>query len=176
MKYLALALALGLASCARHRTAPAPVAEPVHASTTRPDSAVVTPRRTVLDKVLGREPKPYTVKSTALNVGKKSTVAVYYGPATVTTTTVGKKATAATAEGAIATTVGKVKAPTAIGDSATATDNTKAGQRGGAAAIGKDASATATTQKSGWPWWLYVLLVGGGGLLVYRGYKRFFTV
>lgn len=40
---------------------------------------------------------------------------------------------------------------------ATATNNTKAGQRGGAAATAPGATATATTKK-GPPWWVYALI------------------
>lgn len=104
---------------------------------------------------------------------KGCTIVYSGGPATVTTTTVGKKATAATAEGATATSIGKAKGPTAIGDSAAATDNTKAGQRGGAAATAAGATATATTEKSGIPWWLWV---GGAVVLAYVGYRKFSTL
>ena len=43
-----------------------------------------------------------------------------------------------------------------------ATDARKAGQRGGAAATGAGSKATATTTKSGTPWWVYAGLVGLG--------------
>jgi hypothetical protein len=166
VKYLLLAASLALASCATQRTL-MPARSPADATsggrdegpaytpatlTQRPDSVIVQHSPSFIDKVLGRTPEPFKVAVTPARIGKKSTVNIYYGPATVITTRVGKKATAATAEGVKATTVGKVKAPTAIGDSATATDNTKAGQRGGAAATAPGAIATATTEKTGWPW------------------------
>jgi hypothetical protein len=186
MKYFLLAASLALASCATQRTL-TPARPPADATsggrdegpaytpamlTQRPDSVIVQRALSFIDKVLGRTPEPFKGAVTPARIGKKSTVSIYYGPATVTTTTVGKKATAATAEGAVATTVGKVKAPTAIGDSATATDNTKAGQRGGAAATAPGAIATATTEKTGWPWWVWpaAAVVAYGG---FRTYKYF---
>lgn len=88
---------------------------PKHLART-PDSVTVQPHRSLLDKVLCRTPSTSSIKSGQLHkVGKKSTVNYYYGPATVNTTTVGKKATAATAEGATATSIEKPKAPTTTG-------------------------------------------------------------
>jgi hypothetical protein len=151
MKYLLLAASLALASCAAQKTLPQYTEAEKAAqrggisywqpdSTSRADtlphqprwavavppvkvdSIIVEPHRTLLDKLLGRKPAPYTVKSAPLTVGKKSTVNNYYGPATVTTTTVGKKATAATAEGAVATVI-KKKAGPAIVASDSSTQN-----------------------------------------------------
>lgn len=204
MKYLALACALLLGSCARHKPSPTPHAEPIgvilppgdkefvrinsdnpneNGPSRQLDSVVVKPRRTVLDKILGRTPKPYVSDNHVGNIGKKSTVNIYHGPATVTTTTVGKKATAATAEGATATSIGKAKGPTAIGDSASAIDNTKAGQRGGAAATGDGSHAEATTVKPPTPWLKYALwasglgftawvLFGGGGAILLALWRK----
>lgn len=204
MKYLALACALLLGSCARHKPSPAPHSDPIgvilppgdteftrinsdnpaeNGPSRRPEKVVVQPHRTVLDKLLGRTPKSYVSDNHVGNIGKKSTVSVYYGPATVATTTVGKKATAATGEGATATAIDKAKGPTAIGDSATATDNTKAGQRGGAAAIGAGSTATATTVKPPTPWLKYALwasglgftawvLFGGGGAILLALWRK----
>jgi hypothetical protein len=154
-----------LCACASHRPKPAPTvaSEPVAPSVVRPDSTVVTPHRTLLDKVLNRPAvSDIHVGNMPAKIGKKATVNVYYGPATIST--VGKKATAATAAGATATAIGKAKGPTAIGDSATATDNTKAGQRGGAAATAQGATATATTIKPPIPWLKYALCLGGLGV------------
>lgn len=207
---IAAILAFALASCGTHRKlAPAapPQSEPIGLDTPPPaprdkefvrvnsdnpaengpsrrlDSIVVAPHRSLLDKVFGRKPKPYVADNHVGNIGKKSTVSIYYGPATVSTTTVGKKATAATAEGATATAIGKAKGPTAIGDSATAQDFTKQGQRGGAAASGAGATATATTIKPPTPWlkyglWAlgavggYWLLFGGGGAVLLALWRR----
>jgi hypothetical protein len=49
-----------------------------------------------------------------VKAGKKSTVNIFHGPATVTTTTVGKKATVATAEGAVATVIEKKASPAIV--------------------------------------------------------------
>ena len=61
------------------------------------------------------------------------------------------------------TTIGKLKAQTVIiqqgtGNVASATDNTKAGQKGGAAATAPNATASATTEKDGLPWWVFALV------------------
>jgi hypothetical protein len=160
-----------------HTKPPVDIALPPIAA---PDSlpfVAVTRKATILDKLLKRTPKTtYYPGFMPVKAGKKSTVNIYNAPATVTNTSVGKKATAATAEGATVTKIDKVKAPTAIGDSATATDNSKAGQRGGAAAIGAGSTATATTQKGSWPWWAWLLALGGSGYVGYRLYKNFTTV
>lgn len=103
---------------------------------------------------------------------------IYYAPATVTTNTAAKNATAGTG----ATGGGKADGPVA-GMGATATDNTKAGQRGGAAATAPNATATATTIKPPAPWlkyglWaagalgLYWVLFGGGGALLLALFRR----
>jgi hypothetical protein len=169
---------------AGHTKPPIAIALPPIAA---PDSlpyVAVARKPTFIDKLLKRTPKTtYYPGTMPVRAGKKSVINIYHGTATVTTTTVGKKATAATAAGATATSVEKIKAPTAIGDSTSATDNTKAGQKGGAAAIGKDASATATTIKPPTPWlkyglWAagalggYWLVFGGGALWVAGVFKR----
>jgi hypothetical protein len=69
------------------------------------------------------------------------------------------------------TDIGKLKAKTVIiqagtGNVATPIDNTQAGKKADAAAIGAGSSAAATTP-AGVPWWVYALLVAlgvGGGL------------
>jgi hypothetical protein len=155
-----------------------PAVEAPHGSL---DSATVTPHRSLLDKVLGRpapSPRPLPLGGGGVKVGKKSTVNIYHGPATVTNNTAGKNAAA----GAGATAGGKADGPVA-GTGATATDNTKAGQRGGAAATAPGATATATTIKPPTPWlkyglWLagglgaYWLLFGGGGAVLLALFRR----
>jgi hypothetical protein len=70
-----------------------------------------------------------------------------------------KNSSLATAPGAVATTVTRPRAPVATG-AGSATDNTKSGQRGGAAANAPHAQATATTGSGLSYWWLLVPLVG----------------
>jgi hypothetical protein len=146
----------------------------------RLDSVVVAPHRSVLDKLLGRTPASKAASSLPVKVGKKSTVSIYYGPATVSTTTVGKKATAATAEGAVAIATEKKAGPVVLADSG-ATVQVAASQKGPAAAAGRD--ATATTIKPPTPWlkyglWLvgigtgYWLLFGGGGAVLLALWRR----
>lgn len=147
------------------------------------DSVKVTPVRWLIDKVRGitRPTKTYP-HATIQSIGKKSTVSIYQAPTTVSTTTVGKKGTGAAGPAATATTVSKPDAPVST-DEGNATDNTKAGQRGGAAATAPDAIATATTIKPPTPWlkyglWaagalgVYWLLLGGGGALLLALVRR----
>jgi hypothetical protein len=113
--------------------------------------------------------------SAALGKCKGCTFNVAYGNQTNSVT--GKKGNSATGDGATATAIDKVKAPTALGDSASATDNTKQGQRGGAGASGKNAKAEATTVKPKFPWaaviggvfcfgfLVWMIFLGGGGML-----------
>lgn len=71
-----------------------------------------------------------------------------------------KNSSLATGAGAVATTVIRPRAPVATGASH-ATDNTKAGQRGGAAATAPDAVASTTNPTTGLSyWWLLVPLAG----------------
>lgn len=135
----------------------------------RLDSVVVEPHRTLLGKLLGRKPARYISGADVGNIGKKSAVSIYYGSATVTNTSAAKKSQVAAGPDAVLTNIEKPKAPTATGSGA-AQDFTKQGQRGGAAASGADATATATTSK-GFPWWL--LLIPVVGYAAYRVNKRF---
>jgi len=73
--------------------------------------------------------------------------------------------------GAGASNVEKAKAPVAT-NAGTAQDYTKQAQRGGAAASGEHAQATAT-KPSGWPWWLWLLIAAVIITGIYRIYKRF---
>jgi len=186
-------IAAALASCRPSRPAPErnvsraegtpftphPAAEAVRGSL---DSATVTPHRSLLDKVLRREPKPYTVKSTDLKVGKKSTVNIYHGPATVTTTTVAKKATAATGEGAVAVAAEKKAGPVVVADSGADVRLAVAKEQ---AAAGEGIDQRHEETKQSWlaallPWVgglggaavLYWLLFGGGGALLLALFRR----
>lgn len=89
---------------------------------------------------------------------KNGSVSVNIGSGSSTSSTAGKKAAAATGTGATTTSIGNVKAPTAVGDSAVAQDFTKQGQRGGNAASGDNATAT-NTQSGGWNLWKIIILV-----------------
>lgn len=111
---------------------------------------------------------------------KGCTIVYSAGPATVTTTTVGKKATAATAEGAVAVAAEKKAGPVVLADSG-AVVQVAASHKGPAAAAGRD--ATATTIKPPTPWlkyglWAagalagYWLIFGGGGALVLALFRR----
>ena len=70
-----------------------------------------------------------------------------------------KNSSLATGAGAVATTITKPTGPVATG-AGSATDNTKAGQRGGAAATASGAVATATTESGLSYWWLLVPVAG----------------
>lgn len=201
MKLYAAALLL-LASCAHPNQPPPPHAEPIDSvliDTTRSaggevlDSVVVVPHRSLLDKVLGRTSVPVTYTSgQRIKAGKKSNITINQvrGTQTNTTNTAGKNAAAGTGAtggkaggpvagaGADLTSITKPSAPVATA-AGVATDNTKQGQRGGAAATGAGASATATTEKKTLAAYLvpalgvaagfgalYWLLLGGGGSLL----------
>jgi hypothetical protein len=195
MKYYVLALVscLALASCTRPPATTPPHSEPIGLDTAPPfdttgygpdrefvrvdvpDSVTVSRPPTFLDKVLHRTPKPWKVAPVVahqpINIGKRSNVSVYYGTANVNNNTVGKKGTGAAGEGAVATVVEKPKAPTNTGAGGTVTDNAKQGQRGGAAASAPGATATATTEKAGFPYWVLAIPV-----VLYLSYRKFFTV
>lgn len=70
-----------------------------------------------------------------------------------------KNSSLAIGNGSVATTITKPTAPVATG-AGSATDNTKAGQRGGAAATAPGAVATATTESGLSYWWLLVPVAG----------------
>jgi hypothetical protein len=149
------------ADTARHTKPPLNLLLPPVAA---PDSlpfVAVSRQPNFLDKLFKHTPKTTIyVGSGPIKTGKKSNVTINNvgHSQSNTSSTTGKKGTSATGDGATTTAIDKVKAPTAVGDSAAATDNTKAGQRGGAAAIGKDATATATTIKPKFPW---AYVIGG---------------
>lgn len=139
MKYLALACALLLGSCARHKPSPAPHSEPIgvilppgDTEFTRINSdnpaengpsrpgVVVQPPRTMLDKLTGRTPPPvYYPPGAPFIAGKRSTITVnnnhVAGNQSNSSSTTGKKGTSATGEGATATVVEKAKAPVTTG-------------------------------------------------------------
>ncbi len=188
MKYLLFFCALLLASCARPNTPPPPKAEPIGLDSPiklrlHADDSGYTPSQVVRRRVFGLlPPKKVATSSSSPLSGREGVPRKCKGctfnlvAGNQTNNTAGKKATQAAGDGATATSVPKASAPvaTASGD---ATDNTKAGQRGGAAATAPGATATATTTKPGfWAaalpglgilagigaiWWV---VAGGGGL------------
>jgi len=148
---LAAACVLSLGSCATSR--PAPQVQP-------PATALRT--ALVLDSSLAALP-PYLVpaplgstprqrrqwqKAQAANLARAGVL-----PAKL------KNSSLAQGTGAVATTVTKPSGPVATG-AGSATDNRKAGQRGGAAATAPKAQATATTESGLSYWWLLVVAAG----------------
>ncbi|RPD44838.1 hypothetical protein DNI29_19205 [Hymenobacter sediminis] len=92
---------------------------------------------------------------------------------TATTATAEKPDAMATGADATAVEAEKPKAPVQVGtgNQNQVTDNTKAGQKGGAAATAEGAQASVSTEKGGTPWWVYSLVAGLGaaGDWVLRG-------
>lgn len=193
--------ALALSSCAgrKQHGPPASHSEPIAADTARP-GVVVQPPRTILDKLTGRTPAPvyYPPGTPVVVKGKKNTLTINHvaGNQSNQSNTAGKNAAAGTgataggkADGPVAgaggtlTNIEKPKAPTNTGANGVAQDFTKQGQRGGAAASGPGAIATATTIKPPTPWlkyglWAlgalggYWILFGGGGAVLLALWRR----
>ena len=186
-KYLLLLL---LGGCAIHRpaavapvisapVADVPVAKPtvIDKQVIKPpmalpagvDSIVITPHRTLTDKVrkaVGLRPAPTAFG----HVGKKAVINFYYAPATV----IGKRSIAAIGDGAKTTVAGK--RATQATDSATQQIATNA-----VAGHGNTTTQTATTkQATDWKarltgplgWALAAVLVGGGLYLLYPIFIR----
>jgi hypothetical protein len=189
MKYFLLAASLALASCATQRTL-TPARPPADATsggrdegpaytpatlTKRPDgsSKYLSGLTSPVDKPSGRRlfgllpPKasPHTQAGGVPRKCKGCTFNTVAGDQHNSTT--GKKGNSATGDGTTATSIGKNNGPTAVGDSASATDNTKQGQRGGAGASGAGAKAEATTIKPGLPWGRIAAGVVVGGFLIW---------
>jgi hypothetical protein len=149
------------------------------------DSIVVEPHRTLLDKLLGRKPEPYTLGVAPKCIGKKSTVNIYNAPATVTTTTLGKKSTGAVGAGAVATVIEKKAGPAQVAsDSSTQNALLGGGNLANVPGDGNTLPQTATTQEAAdWRATLakpagYVLaglvtvLIVGGVIFLILAYKR----
>jgi len=185
MKYLILGLAgLLLANCTRPPVAPPPHSEPIGLDSFSADSTLAqnsiklrlhaddsgyTSQQVVRRRLFGLLPSK--AAPSVVGVPRKCKGCTFNLVAgNQTNAVVGKKATAAVGDGASATAVAKASAPvaTSAGD---ATDNTKVGQRGGAAATAPNATATATTEKAGFPWWVLSIPV-----VVYVGYRKFSAV
>ncbi|NML65915.1 hypothetical protein HHL22_11930 [Hymenobacter sp. RP-2-7] len=172
---LLVLLGWGCASHQRGATGPGPVEAAPELPLARVDSVVVQ-EPIAGSRVSGRATGRFVVASSArgerIVVGKKATVSVYYGAATVSSSAVAKKGQAATAPGAVLTSVQHPQAAVGLGAGATVQDYRKQGQRGGAAASGAGATATATTAKGSSWWWLLVLAVGGVGYAAWRVCRR----
>jgi len=186
MKYLILGLGLLLVGCAHPNTPPPPQAEPIGADTLTSAYSLAsqpielklhaadsgyTPQQVVRRRLFGLLPPKAAPTPTVASVPRKCKGCTFNLVAgNQTNTTAAKKSTVAAGDGASATTVAKASAPVAT-SSGDATDNTKAGQRGGAAATAPNATATATTEKAGFPWWVLSIPV-----VVYVGYRKLIAV
>jgi hypothetical protein len=138
-----------------------------------PSDAGSTPQEVVRRRLFGLLPAKKALAATVAGLPRKCkgcTFNLVAGNQTVA----GKKAQVAAGDGATASVIEKKAGPAQVAsDSSTLTytDNTKAGQRGGAAATGQGATATATTEKAGFPYWVLAIPV-----VLYLGYRKFFTV
>jgi len=153
---LGLVVLLSLASCAAsHPPAPLPPLTPVDVATVqRLDSLTL---QNWLPSELAGLP-PYLVPAPAGSTPKQrrqwqKAQTENLARAGVQPTKI-KNSSVATAPGATA--INRPAAPVATGSGA-ATDARKAGQRGGASAVGPGAQATATSSH-GPPWWVYLLV------------------
>ncbi|UOQ96600.1 hypothetical protein MUN81_15295 [Hymenobacter sp. 5317J-9] len=148
MRKSLLLVALSLACCA----APRPIFEPDPAPVSTPlalDSLAQLPPYLV-PAPAGSTPrqKRQWQKAQAVNLARAGVL-----PAKL------KNSSLAQGPGAMATTVTRPRAPVATG-AGSATDNRKAGQRGGAPAIGDGAHAELTTESGLSYWWLLVPVAG----------------
>ncbi len=151
MKYLLLRLLIGfvfgamLVGCRASRepatVAPAATDATAGDAPAQPPGVVVVPHRSLVDKVIGRPAAPaYAAAVLPRRIGKKATITIYNGPATVTNA--GKKATLATD----ATVIGKAKAPVATG-AGDVTD--QAGASAASAIKGNGNAPTVTSTQAG---------------------------
>ncbi|TGE29746.1 hypothetical protein [Hymenobacter metallicola] len=179
MRYF-LFLALALASCTTTRHAE----QPDVLSLLTPD---ILPPTSELPDSLPKQgsshappDRPGFVKRTAAKVvaavkgsGKfknKGTI-IYQVGASNTASSATKPGTMATGTGASATDVKKADGPIQVGRGNQATDNSKAGQRGGAAATGEGSTLTAPTAPT--TWWKWLLLGLGLGFLAPKVVMKF---
>jgi hypothetical protein len=165
---LVLVTAFTLHSCATSKRKLAPPAAPISQALPKPDSVVVSRPASMWDKMLGRTPKPWKVAPITahqpINIGRKSTVAMYYGTANVTNA--GKKAQVATGAGASLLVAAKKSGPIVNADSGAVVQVATSG-KGQAAAAGKDITQQQTTTKAGLPWGRIAAGVVGGGFLLW---------
>jgi len=189
-------LCLALASCATTRNLPTAPAEPPPASqfVAMPDSlpfVLATPKASFLDQVLGRTPATVAYRGLPAKI-KNSTVSVTYNHVagnqtnTSSTTSTAKNGRTVVGDGASNIEAGKKSGPIIRAD--TGADVHVATSKQGPALAG-DGSHQAVTKKgpaqagdgnrnteqkaSGWPWWLWLLIVAGVLTGIYKVYKRF---
>lgn len=180
-KYLVLCLAGLLASCTGSRQLPAAhmTSEPVEAASSHRQAIALPPL--AIDSLPPRQVAPSPGLLRRLFSGaqqpagslprkcKNCQITMQTGTGNTSTQAATAKKGQTLGEGA--SNIEKAKAPVAT-NAGTAQDFTKQAQRGGAAASGDHAQAEAT-KASGWPWWLWLLLVVGVAAGGYRLYKRF---
>jgi hypothetical protein len=159
---LAVVLLLGLASCAAsHPAAPLPPLAPVDVATVQHLDSLTL--QNWLPSDLAGLP-PYLVPAPAGSTPKQrrqwqKAQTRNLARAGVQPTKI-KNSSVASAPGATA--INRPAAPVATGSGA-ATDARKAGQRGGASAVGPGALATATSSH-GPPWWVYLVVAVFGAV------------
>ena len=196
LAFCALALTLaGTTACSTSRP-PATVsahAEPATATTDTagdapalPEGVVVQPPQSALGKLL-RWPAPaarYYPPGTPVMAGKKSTVTINHvaGNQSNTSATIGKKGTAATGEGAVATLIEKKAGPSVVASDSSTLNAVTGG--GNLAAVQGDGNTTAQTKADVEPpsvgatiaakltgplgWALGALVLAGAGYGVWR--------
>ncbi len=188
-------LGLALASCATTRTLPpAPAPPPAAEFEALPDSlpfVLVKPRPSLIDQVLGRTPATVAYRGLPAKI-KNSTVSVTYNRVaghqtnTSTTTSTAKNGRTVVGDGASNTEAGKKAGPIIRADTGAAV-HVATSQQG--PALAGDGSHQAVTKKgpaqagdgnrnteqkaSGWPWWLWLLIVAGTLTGLYKFTKRF---
>lgn len=184
-----------LLGCATTRNLPpAPAAPPAVEFEAMPDLlpfVLVKPRPTLIDQVLGRTPATLAYRGLPAKI-KNSTVSVTYNHVaghqtnTSTTTSTGKNSRTVVGDGASNTEAGKKAGPIIRADTGAAV-HVATSQKG--PALAGDGNHQAVTKKgpaqagdgnrnteqkaSGWPWWLWLLIVAGVLTGIYRFSKRF---
>ncbi|MGI4866111.1 MAG: hypothetical protein ACRYFZ_19460 [Janthinobacterium lividum] len=175
-----------LGSCATTRNLPTAPVPPSFEAT--PDSlpfVLVTPKATLFDQLRHRTPAPVAYRGLPAKI-KNSTITVNYaaGNQTNSTTTTAKNGRTVVGDGASNIEAGKKAGPIIRADTgatvatsqkgpAQAGDgNHQAATKKGPAQAG-DGNRATEQKASGWPWWLWLLIVAVVGTAIYRIYKRF---
>lgn len=193
MKYLFIALAagIGLASCARPNTPPPPKAEPIGLDSPielrlHANDSGYTPSQVVRRRLFGLLPPKAAPLPEVAGVPRKCKGCTFnLVTGNQTNSTVGKKATAATAEGAVASVVGK-KAGPAIVASDSVQQNAVGGPGNILATNGNNNTPTLSAPVQQPPDWramlakpggyalasIGTLLVVGGSIFLIAAYRR----